>query len=238
MRSATIVGMGRAGSAFATALATAGWEVTTLHHGELGSTGELSTDLVLLCVPDGKIADVAVGLELGDHTVVAHCAGSLGLSVLAPSERRASIHPLMSLPPAPHGAKRLESAWFAVAGDPIAAEVVAAIGGRSFEVPDVNRALYHAGSAIASNHLVALLGQVERAADEIGVPFEAYLELARASVDNVSELGPREALTGPVARGDWETVSRHRESLPDREVPGYEAGVELAKMLLESGNEE
>ncbi|MHB1855508.1 MAG: DUF2520 domain-containing protein, partial [Acidimicrobiales bacterium] len=89
--------------------------------------------------------------------------------------------------------------------------------------PAERRALYHATATVASNHLVALLGQVERLASELDLPPEAFIALARGSLDNVAALGAIRALTGPVARGDWETVQRHRAALPPRERDLYEA---------------
>jgi predicted short-subunit dehydrogenase-like oxidoreductase (DUF2520 family) len=77
-----------------------------------------------------------------------------------------------------------------------------------------------------------LLGQVKRVAAAAGVPFEAFLDLARASLDNVSALGPAAALTGPVARGDCDTIARHVAGLPAEERPGYEALVGLAARLI------
>ncbi len=230
---AAVVGMGRAGSAFASVLGDAGWEATPLHHGNVSEASRGAFDLVLLCVPDTAVAEMAEAIEADDRRVVAHCSGSLTLDVLAQHPRRASVHPLMSIPPPPLGAVRLIGSWFAIAGDPLVAEIVAAARGRSFEVPDADRALYHATSAIASNHVVALLGQVERLAERLGVPPQAYLELAQASVANVSELGAVRALTGPVARGDLDTVVAHLRALPPEETDGYAAMVELAKRLVE-----
>lgn len=84
-------------------------------------------------------------------------------------------------------------------------------------------ARYHAAGVIASNHLVALLGQAERVAATVGAPVEAFLDLARWSLADVAALGPRAALTGPVRRGDTATVGRHLDSLPADERPAYEA---------------
>lgn len=191
-------------------------------------------DLLVLAVPDPAIAEVAASVAAVDGTVVAHLAGSLGLDVLAPHPRRAAIHPLVAMPSATVGARRLvEGAWFALAGDPLARRVVEDLGGRWFEVADDRRAAYHAAAVIASNHLVALLGQVERVAQLAGVPFEAYLDLVRATVDNVTELGPAEALTGPAARGDDETIQRHLDSLPSDEREAYEVLVRLARRLVD-----
>ena len=228
-----VIGPGRAGSALAAALRDAGWRVD----GPLGrdhDPARLTTGarLVLLAVPDRAVAAVAASLAPGD-AVVAHVAGSLGLDVLAPHRRAASLHPLVSLPDADLGARRLVGAWFAVAGDPIASEVVAALGGRAVQVADEDRTTYHAAAAVAANHLVALLGQVDRLARSVGVPLDAYLDLARGALDNVAEVGPAAALTGPVARGDRETVARHLAAIPQDERPAYALVAELAQRLVD-----
>jgi predicted short-subunit dehydrogenase-like oxidoreductase (DUF2520 family) len=193
----------------------------------------LGVDVVVIATPDGAMADVAAAIRPVDGVAVVHVAGSLGLDVLAPHERRASVHPIAALPNPVIGAQRLVGAWFAVDGDPVAREIVAALDGRALDVGGDKRALHHAATVIASNHLVALLGQVERVAADVGVPLEAYLDLVRATVENVAGLGPAAALTGPVARGDWGTVARHLDALPADERAGYEAMVELARRLVE-----
>jgi predicted short-subunit dehydrogenase-like oxidoreductase (DUF2520 family) len=230
---ARIIGSGRAGTALARALAEAGWRVD----GPLGrdhdpTRATTGTRLVLLAVPDGAVAGVASSLAPGE-AVVAHVAGSLGLDVLAPHGRVASLHPLVALPDADLGARRLRGAWFATAGDPAIGSVVDALGGRAFTVADADRTTYHAAAAIAANHLVALLGQVDRLARSIGVPLEAYLDLARGAFENVAEVGPALALTGPVARGDRDTVARHLAALPEDERAAYALLAELAQRLVD-----
>lgn len=230
---ARIIGPGRAGGALAVALADAGWRID----GPLGRDHDpanvtAGTRLVLLAVPDAAVAAVARSLAPGD-AVVAHVAGSLGLDVLAPHLRTASVHPLVSLPDAELGARRLTSAWFAVAGDPVATDVVDALGGRAVAVADEDRTAYHAAAAVAANHLVALLGQVERLARTVGVPLEAYLDLARGALDNVGEVGPAAALTGPVARGDRATVARHLAAIPADERATYAMLAEAAQRLVD-----
>lgn len=230
-----IIGPGRAGRSLGGALADAGWEV----QGWLGRNDPVAdaaadVDLLVLAVPDAAIAEVAAAVRPVAGTVVAHLAGSLGLDVLGDHQRRAAVHPLVSLPDADIGARRLASgAWFAVAGDPLAQRVVADLGGRWFEVADADRAVYHGAAAVASNHLVALLGQVQRLADDIGVPFEAYLDLAEATLQNVRSLGPAAALTGPAARGDWATVRRHLDALPPAEREAYRALADAARRLVD-----
>jgi len=229
---ARIIGAGRAGGALARSLADAGWRVD----GPLGrdadpATATTGTRLLVLAVPDGAVAHLARSLTPGG-AVVAHLAGALGLDVLAPHARVAAIHPLVALADPERGARRLRGAWFATAGDPAATEVVAALGGRSVAVADADRTTYHAAAAVAANHLVALLGQVERLARSIGVPLEAYLDLARGSLQDVAEVGPAQALTGPVVRGDRETVARHLAALPDDERPLYAVVSAAAERLV------
>ena len=228
-----VVGPGRAGSSLLRALVSVGWR----DGGLVGRDDPLAdaasdVDLVVVATPDAMIAEVASGITPVDTTVVAHMAGSLGLDVLAPHARRAAFHPLVAMPNAAVGAARLTSgAWFAVAGDGMAARVVADLSGRTIAVADEDRAVYHAAAVIASNHLVCLLGQVERVAAMAGVPLEAYLDLVRATVDNVAELGPAAALTGPAARGDWQTIERHRAALPGNELALYDALVAACATL-------
>lgn len=214
------------------ALASVGWEIApTFGRDDDPAAAGDGVDVVLICTPDAAIASVAAAIE-PTEAVVAHVAGSLGLDVLAPHRRRAAVHPLMSLPDADVGAERLRrGGWFAVAGDGIAREIVDSLDGRALEVADADRAVYHAAACVASNHIVALLGQVERLAGAIGVPAEAYLALTRASVDNVERLGATAALTGPAARGDDATIARHLEALPTAERALYRALVDEARRL-------
>lgn len=227
-----IIGPGRAGGALAGALGRAGWSVEALlGRGDDVSAAASGVDLVVIATPDATIAEVAGAVEPAEAAVV-HLAGSLGLDVLAPHERRAAVHPLLSLPNAELGAERLlAGGWFAVAGDPVAEQIVAALGGRSVVVADEDRARYHAAACVAANHVVALLGQVERLAASVGVPLEAFLDLTSGSVANVAALGARDALTGPAARGDLATIERHRAALPPGELALYDALVTAARDL-------
>ena len=88
-------------------------------------------------------------------------------------------------------------------------------------VAEADRVRYHAAAVLASNHLVALLAQVDSIASDIGLPLEAFLDLSRVTLDNVAELGPAAALTGPVSRGDWSTVMRHLRELDVDERQPY-----------------
>lgn len=232
-RTCRVIGPGRAGGAFARALdAAPGWTVhAPLRRGDDVSAGAADVDLVVIATPDRVIAEVAAAMAPG-RAVVAHLSGASGLDVLAPHARRAALHPLMTLPNPEVGARLLVGAWWATAGDPFVGEVVAALAGHAFAVADAERARYHAAACVASNHVVALLAQVERLADAAGVPFAAFGGIVRASVDNAFAIGPRAALTGPAARGDLGTLERHRGAIGDRERPVYDAMVEEIRRLV------
>jgi predicted short-subunit dehydrogenase-like oxidoreductase (DUF2520 family) len=237
VRTVRFIGAGRAGRSLSTALAAAGWDVVGL----LGRRDDLTdaatgVDVLVIATPDDAVAEVAAAVRPQPDTVVLHLSGSLGLDVLAPHGRRAALHPLVPLPNPTVGARRLAGGvTFAVAGDPVARQMAESLGGRTVEVADADRAAYHAAACIAANHVVALLGQVERVATAVGLPLDAFLDLTRAAVDDVGRLGPRGALTGPAGRGDWATLARHLDALPQEERAAYNAGVGLALQLTVGG---
>jgi pantoate--beta-alanine ligase len=218
----------------AAALADAGCDVRDVlaRHDDLAGAAR-GVDVLVIATPDSAIAEVAARVEPVPGTVVVHLSGALGLDALAPHPRRASLHPLVPLPSPEVGRVRLRSGiTFAVAGDPVAGDLARLLGGSIVVVDDEHRAAYHAAACIAANHLVALMGQVERVAATAGLGLDAFLGLARAALTDVTELGPAAALTGPAARGDDATLERHRRTLDAAEVPAYDAGVTLARRLV------
>ena len=235
MHTVRFIGPGRAGSSLASALAAAGWDVVgTLGRGQDPRRAAQGVDALVIATPDDAVAGVAASVEADPTTVVLHLSGSLGLDVLSPHPRRGALHPLVPLPDPDDGARRLRAGvTFAVAGDPLATEMARALGGRAVAVADEDRAAYHAAACIAANHVVALLGQVERVAATAGLDLDDFLGLTRAAVDDVARLGPRRALTGPAVRGDFATLARHRDALAPEERPAYNAGVGLALQLAD-----
>ena len=225
-----VIGPGRAGSSLSAALGRVGWTVLPpLGRGDDLADAGCGVDGLVVATPDDSVAAVAAAVRPRAEVVVLHLSGSLGPDVLSPHPRRGALHPLVPLPDAETGADRLLSgATFAVAGDPFATTVAAALGGRPIELPDDARPAYHAAAAIAANHVVALLAQVERVAASVGLPLDAFLPLARFAVEDVARIGPRRALTGPATRGDWRTLARHLDALAPEERAGYRAGVGLA----------
>lgn len=194
---------------------------------------------MIVATPDAAIAETAATLAptVRAGALVVHLSGAStlheldGVLLARPDVEVGSLHPLQSLPSADVGRQRLAGSWCAIDGSPRVEKLALTLGMRPFRVDAADRVAYHAAACVASNHLVALLGQVERLAAHAGVPFEAFLPLVRGTVENVETLGPAAALTGPVARGDHETVSRHLDALPDDERDAYGALVVEAERL-------
>ena len=187
-------------------------------------------DVVLLCVPDRAIAEVAAGVEPGPW--IAHTSGGTPLSALAPHERRFTLHPRQTFTHN-RGPEQLDGAWAAISGETDEALLVATrladvLGLRPFTLDDDRRALYHGGAAIASNYLVTL----RRAAGELltlaGVPEEALDPLMRRVIENDFQL------TGPIERGDWETVERHRAAIAEHSPVLLEAYDALALLTRDT----
>ena len=207
-----IVGAGRCGLSLARATEAVGHDVVVVHHDEVQHLPV--ADAVILCVPDSAIANVAADIA-PTSAVVMHVAGSRGLDVLHPHARVASLHPLMALPNPEVGSQRLREATFAVAGDPLATEIVVSLGGRPVALHDDSRVNYHAAACVAANHLVALMASVDEIARSVGLTVDDYLPLAMASLRDVATMGPRDALTGPASRGDLSTIDAHLHSIPE-----------------------
>lgn len=227
-----IVGPGRAGSSLRRALEATGWRCAgTLGRDDDPGDAAVGADLVVLAVPDDAIASVARSIEPGP-AVLLHLSGVSTLDRLEPHPRRGSVHPLVSMPDVVTGAERLlAGATFAIAGDAMARRLVEQLGGTAIEVADDRRVVYHAAAAVASNHLVALCGQIERLAAAAEVPASIYWELMARSLDNVRSSGPADALTGPAARGDLATLAAHTRSIDRAEVPLYLALADAAAAL-------
>ena len=203
--SACVVGAGRVGSALAARLSESLPTSLTGHELETGDA-----DLVVLCVPDRAVAEVAAAIPTGPW--VAHTSGARALDVLDPHVRRFSLHPLQTFVPN-GGPEQLDGAWAAVSGESDQAlhagfGLADLLRLKAFELDDDDRALYHAAASIAQGFLVAVHWAAAELLEQAGAPPAALLP--RRTMDNDFEL------TGPLTRGDWETIERHLEVIRER----------------------
>jgi predicted short-subunit dehydrogenase-like oxidoreductase (DUF2520 family) len=181
-------------------------------------------DLVLVAARDGEIAALALRLAragaVAPGALVVHLSGAVPSTALAPlraaGARTAALHPLQTFAGAPPDLRGVR--WFHE-GDARreCAALVRRLGGRLRPLDPARKALYHAAAVAASNYLVAVEDLAVRLAAGAGIPpreaLRALLPLVRGTVRNLEARGLPDALTGPVARGDAETVRRHRAAL-------------------------
>ena len=204
-----IVGDGRMGGALSAALRTAGVTVRGPLARGADATGAA---IVLLCVPDREIARASAAIAAG--ALVGHVSASADLSLLAPHERFA-MHPLLSVVGA---SARFAGATCVVEGSTVRATSVARalaarLGMTARVIAPEQRPLYHAAATMASNYLVTLEASAEQLVRQVGLDRSALVPLVRATVEQWAALGAREALTGPIARGDEETIARQRAAV-------------------------
>jgi predicted short-subunit dehydrogenase-like oxidoreductase (DUF2520 family) len=243
-----IIGAGRMGQGIGNALAGAGQNVTLLGRraqdvdppfslADAWTPTLRSSELVFIATPDTAIESVAAEVAglgvVGPGHVVLHLAGPLdrgALSPLAGSQAGlGSFHPLQTVADPVRAAERLRGAYAGLEGD----ERAIAMGRRvakllsmsPITVPRGAKAKYHAGAVIAANYTIGLLGAAQRLAVEAGIDPETaarmYLPLAAGALDNVAAMGPVEALTGPIRRGDLATLRLHLLSLSSRDQDLY-----------------
>jgi predicted short-subunit dehydrogenase-like oxidoreductase (DUF2520 family) len=195
-----VVGRGRVGSAIVARLSERGVQLR-----------EDEAEVVVLCVPDRAIAEAARTVVPGPW--VAHVSGGTPLSALDPHELRFGLHPLQTFTRA-RGPEQLDGAFAAVSGETeeavaVGFELAETLGLRPFELDDSRRALYHAGAVMASNYLVTLHRAAAELAAAADTPPEALVPLMQRTIENGFEL------TGPIERGDWETVDAHLAALAE-----------------------
>lgn len=247
----TLIGPGRAGTALSLAARTAGhdivavmarrWESARDAAARLGDPEALPLDaqlppcdLAIIATRDGVIETVADGIaeQAGAAAAAVHLSGLapiVALDALAGQGLAVgSFHPLQTLPTPEIGADRLSGAWIAVTTPDenlrgMLRELAVSMGAHPFDLADDAKPLYHAGAAAAANFPLAALAMASDFLEAAGVPFEAAGPLVSAVVANAFELGPRTALTGPVARGDVGTVAAQVQAVTAA-VPEWAAG--------------
>lgn len=195
-----------------------------------GSIAESASkaDIVMIAVSDDAIetvcAQLVEGKALKKGMVVAHFSGALTSNALARAKAQgcfvASTHPLKSFAQGGTSADQTGEYWF-LEGDEealtVLESIIESIGGNVARITKEAKPLYHAASVIACNYLTGLLDVAFELMRDTGVEREvaeeALMPLVRGTVENISKIGTKRALTGPISRGDKETVALHLEHL-------------------------
>jgi predicted short-subunit dehydrogenase-like oxidoreductase (DUF2520 family) len=206
-------------------------------------------EVLFLAVPDDRIHPVAQQLwatkGIGPAQTVLHCSGVLGqeaLSALVPTRAAlGSLHPLQTISDPEVAPERFKGAWAAVEGSPAAMEaaedIARSLGMKPFRITSKQKILYHAGAVFASNYLVVVEAIAQRLLRHAGLSDEeawaALSPLVRGTITNLLAADPRSALTGPVVRGDTDTILRHLGALTIDDARLYQmlgrAALELAR---------
>ncbi len=258
-----VIGAGRVGSVLAAALRTHGHEIVAVAGESDASIRRAAAllpgvpilkptavarrcDVLLLTVPDDMLGNVVTQLaasgSLHEGQYVVHTSGSHGLAVLSPATvlgaRPVALHPAMTFTGTAIDLERLGQCVFGVtagaAERPLAEGLVADLGGEVMWVEEQLRGLYHAGLAHGANHLVTLVSQAMELLGAAGAddPAAILRPLLEAALDNALAEGDA-ALTGPIVRGDVNTVRAHLAEIaataPDT-LPSYLA---LARATLD-----
>ncbi len=236
----SIVGAGRVGTTLAAALVGAGHTLVAVVSRRLSSAeqavslagaGQASTelktamqaDLLLLTVPDDQLGSLAGSLTAYDCPAVCHTSGAASSEVLAPLPRRASAHPLQTFAEPQAALENLPGTYWALEGEPTLLPqlelLVRDLQGHPLQIRTEQKVLYHAGAVMACNYLTAVQSIAVRMLSQAGIDpaqgLAALLPLVQGTLNNLSRVGLPEALTGPVSRGDVETIGRHLDQLPD-----------------------
>lgn len=218
-----VLGAGRVGGSFARALAAAGHNVIAVLRRNDDPSPIARADVVVIAVPDDALAEAAgVVARLGrSGAAVVHTCGIHGLAPLHDcGPFIAAIHPAV---PVASSEQPLDGVIFGVTCPDEMREwsssFVRDLGGAPLFVPEEERVRYHAALSMASNFAVAIAGD---SADLLG-GYETLMPLLRATIENIARLGPDQALTGPIVRGDAGTVSAHLRAIPPHLLEAYVA---------------
>lgn len=199
--------------------------------GFLAPDAAVAGELVLLTVPDDNIASLCKKLAECDafegRPIVAHCSGALGSDALAPAAEAGcptgSMHPLQTFPDAHTAMKSIPGTYFFIEGSESATavlrELATSLGGIPAIITSQTKAIYHAAAVMASNYFVTLTDAAAELLAAAGLTnsqsLDALEPLMRATFENVFAKGNSSALTGPIARGDVNTIERHLQALAE-----------------------
>jgi len=239
------IGAGRAGRALAVLFSQRGYTVSSVIDTDIEKARRCQTEcrakvastdvravasettVLFTAVPDDSIERIGFDLVQGgclrSGMVVVHTSGLLPAEVLSPVRSQGayvcSFHPCLSFTEDFQG--DVKDAFFAIEGDREGCrrleKLATDLGGKPFIVLKKDKVFYHTACTIASNHLVTLLYMVQQLLDHIDEKIEIhhFLPLVRGTLNNIEKGGAEHALTGPILRGDIQTVEKHLEALKD-----------------------
>jgi len=207
------------------------------------------TDVVIISVPDDCISEVIEKIVGSDiikpGTFVCHTSGVHSSRILEPVGKKGgnafSLHPLVSITDPESLSEVVEESFFVLEGDPdgieIGTEIVRALGANCFSISSSKKALYHSAASILSNYLATLFNIACGIMLDIGLDpddiHESLCSLVGSTLLNLAKNDPLDALTGPVSRGDIETIRLHMEALSEYNEDIKELYAKLGLLTLQ-----
>lgn len=263
------IGAGTVGTALAVRLSNKGYPVVGVSSRNLASAENLAgmiggcraftgnqdvadtAEFVFITTPDDVIASVASGIKWHRGQSVVHCSGADSTNIIEPAHQAGAdvgaFHPLQTFASVNQAIENIPGSTFAIEAQPpllnILKDMAAAIGGNCIELKAGDKVIYHAAAVIACNYMVTLVKLAADLWQTFGVSTnqatQALLPLLRGTIHNIETVGIPQCLTGPIARGDNGTVSKHLDALhkvaPDVLSAYRELGLHTVPIALAKG---
>lgn len=237
------IGAGVVGTALAVRLKEKGYTIAAVSSRTLSSAQRLASlvegcsvhkqgqevadncEFVFLTVPDDAIAEVCASVNWREGHKVAHCSGALSIEVLKPAKEKGaqvgSFHPLQTFASTEQAILNLPGSTFAIEGEGEILEelksMASALNGEWIILRPEDKPLYHLSAVLACNYWITLVKLSSDIWQSFGIPpaksISYLLPLLKGTLNNLERLGLPYALTGPISRGDIETIKRHIKAL-------------------------
>jgi len=256
------IGAGTTGTALAVRLAQHGYQVIAVSSRSLNSAEKLAgmisgcqvyngaqevadvAQLVFVTTPDDTIPEVAAEVQWHKEQNVVHCSGAHSVDILEAAKQRGAntgcFHPLQTFASVDQAIDNMPGSTFAIeAEEPLLGvleEMATALEGDWVNLKDGDKVLYHTAAVFACNYLVTLVKLATDLWQTFGVSpaqaTKALMPLLRGTLSNIENVGLPNCLTGPIARGDLGTISRHLESLEKQATPLLNIYKELGRQTI------
>ncbi len=237
------IGAGTVGTALSVRLSSKDYQVIAVSSRSQTSAGKLAgavggcqafnnnqdvadtAELIFITTPDDTIASVAAEIQWHRGQSVVHCSGALSTDILEPAKELGAqvgaLHPLQTFASVKQAIENIAGSTFAVeAEEPLLStlkDIATALDGHWIELKANDKVVYHAAAVIACNYLVTLVKLATDLWQSFNIPqsqaTEALLPLIRGTLHNIDTVGIPQCLTGPIARGDIETIKKHLDAL-------------------------
>jgi len=264
------IGAGVTGTALACQLWQQGYQIVAVNSRSLSSSDRLAarvknchvchsaqevadcSQAVFITTPDDIIADIAGNLTWHTGQIVIHCSGVHSTDILEPAHKYGAyvccLHPLQTFASIEEAIKNISGSTFALEGDSavldIGRDMARAMNGNVISLKAGDKILYHAAAVTLSNYLVTLMKTAADLWQSFGIPQEeavkALLPLLKGTVNNIERVGIPGCLTGPIARGDVETIRKHVAALENSHPASLDAyrvlGLNTLSIALAKGH--